>query len=106
MAVVATPPGERHGLPALMAAACLRENRWQVHHLAADLPAAEISALAAHVGADLVVLSTTGRDSAEVAGQVAGLVHAAAPAATVLIGHPGQALRSLAAAASSQQALS
>src|SRR5438128_1443270 len=31
-AVVATPPGERHGLPALMAAACLREDRWLVHH--------------------------------------------------------------------------
>ncbi|MGI9008209.1 MAG: B12-binding domain-containing protein [Streptosporangiaceae bacterium] len=96
VAVVATPPGERHGLPALMAAACLRENRWQVHHLAADLPAAEISALAAQVGADLVVLSTTGHDSAEVARQVADRVHAAAPAATVLIGHPGQTLGSLA----------
>ena len=99
VAVVATPPGERHGLPALMAAACLRENHWQVHHLAADLPAAEISALAAHVGADLVVLSTTGHDAATAAGHVAESVHAAAPAATVLIGHPGQNLASLAASA-------
>ena len=32
-AVVATVPGERHALPALMAAACLREDRWLVHHL-------------------------------------------------------------------------
>jgi MerR family transcriptional regulator, light-induced transcriptional regulator len=99
IAVVATPPGERHGLPALMAAACLREHRWQVHHLASDLPAAEISALAAHVGARLVVLSTACEGSAEAARQVADAVHAAAPAVTVLTGHPGQTLSSLTARA-------
>ena len=47
IAVTATPPAERHGLPALMAAACLREDRWLVHHLAADLPVAEVIGLAA-----------------------------------------------------------
>ncbi len=100
IAVVATPPGERHGLPALMAATCLRENRWQVHHLAADLPAAEISAMAAQVGAGLVVLSTACHDTGDAARQVADAVRAAAPAAVVLVGHPGQTLASLAARAS------
>jgi acyl-CoA synthetase (AMP-forming)/AMP-acid ligase II len=30
-------------MPALMAAACLREDRWLVHHLATDLPVAEVA---------------------------------------------------------------
>ena len=62
IAVVTTPPGERHGLPALMAAACLREDRWLVHHLAADLPVAEVAGLASQVGAGLVVLSSATTD--------------------------------------------
>ncbi len=74
-AVVTTPPGERHGLPALMAAACLREDHWQVHHLAADLPVAEVAELASDVGAGLVVFSCTtaaaARRGASAAGQVA-----------------------------------
>jgi hypothetical protein len=32
-------------------AACLREERWLVHHLAADLPAGEVTRLAGDVGA-------------------------------------------------------
>ena len=50
VAVTATAPGERHALPTLMAAACLREDHWRVHHLAADLPAADVIALAADTG--------------------------------------------------------
>ena len=57
IAVASTPPGERHGLPALMATACLREDRWLVHHLAADLPVNEVTGLARLAGASLVVLS-------------------------------------------------
>jgi hypothetical protein len=41
-----------------MAAACLRENHWQVHHLACDLPTSEIGTLAVAVAANLIVLST------------------------------------------------
>src|SRR3954471_22110114 len=33
--IVATAPGELHGLPALMASIVLRADRWQVHHLGA-----------------------------------------------------------------------
>ena len=47
VAVTTTPPGERHALPAMMAAACLREDLWQVRDLAADLPVAEVISLAA-----------------------------------------------------------
>ncbi len=93
-AIVTTPEGERHGLPALMAAACLRENHWYVHHLAADLPAAEISTLAREVGASLVVLSTA-TPAGAVAAAAAELMPAAAPRATVLIGHSGDNLAEL-----------
>lgn len=58
-AVVTTPPGELHSLPALMAAAGLREDRWIVHHLGADLPLAETLDLARQADADLVVFSCT-----------------------------------------------
>jgi methanogenic corrinoid protein MtbC1 len=94
-AVVATPPGERHGMPALMAAVCLRENRWRVHHLSADLPAAEIGTLAAAVGASLVVLSTASADGVVSAEDAARSVRAACPGATVLIGRPGDTLARL-----------
>ena len=98
-AVVATPPGERHGMPALMAAACLRQHRWQVHHLAADLPAAEIAGLAAQVGARLVVLSTATADGARSAAAAADLIRSASPAATVLTGRSGDTLADLLARA-------
>ena len=62
IAVVSTPPGERHGLPALMATACLREDRWLVHHLAADLPVNEVTGLARLADASLVVLSSPPRN--------------------------------------------
>lgn len=94
-AVVTTPPGERHGMPALMAAACLRENHWQVHHLSADLPAPELAALTRQVGAKLVVLSTATTDGAEQARATARLVHETVPDVTVLTGHSGDSLTSL-----------
>jgi MerR family transcriptional regulator, light-induced transcriptional regulator len=94
-AVVATPPGERHGLPALMAAACLREDRWLVHHLAADLPAGEATRLADQVGADLIVLSSATTDAARQAQQDAQAIAAVSPGLTVLAGRPGDSLHDL-----------
>jgi hypothetical protein len=35
----------------MMAAAWLREDHWHVHHVAADVPAAEVISLAADTGA-------------------------------------------------------
>jgi len=95
-AVVTTPPGERHGLPALMAAACLREDRWLVHHLAADLPVAEVSRFALDAGAGLVVFSAATQGGATGAAAAAAEVAAACPDTRVLAGRPGASLRDLA----------
>jgi MerR family transcriptional regulator, light-induced transcriptional regulator len=95
IAVVATPPGERHGLPALMAAACLREDRWLVHHLAADLPVAEVIGLALDTGADLVVLSSATVQTARAARRAAREIGFSAPRLRVLAGRPGDSLRQL-----------
>src|SRR5215469_5241541 len=88
-AVVTTPPGERHGLPALMAAACLREDRWLVHHLASDLPLMEITRFAEHAGAGLVVLSSAMDQTAREARQAAEVITGTHPGLTVLAGQPG-----------------
>lgn len=93
--LVTTPQGERHAMPALMAAACLRENHWNVHHLGSDLPAREVSALAAAVGADLVVLSTATAAGASQAAQANQLLRDTDPGIVVLIGHAGDTLDDL-----------
>jgi MerR family transcriptional regulator, light-induced transcriptional regulator len=98
-AVVATPPGERHGLPALMAAACLREDRWLVHHLASDLPVGEVIRLAGQVGAGLVVLSAARSETARQARQAAQAITATRPRLNVLAGRPGDSLHDLLARA-------
>lgn len=98
--VVATPPGERHGLPALMAALCLREDRWLVHHLATDLPVEEVTRLVDQVAAGLVVFSTvtseatlSARDAARSIGN--------RPYLDVLVGRAGDSLHDLLARAGS-----
>ncbi|HEY6499403.1 MAG TPA: cobalamin B12-binding domain-containing protein, partial [Streptosporangiaceae bacterium] len=95
IAVVTTPPGERHGLPALMATACLREDRWLVHHLAADLPVAEVTALARQAGAGLTVLSSATTGSARLARELADDLRRAVPGMFVLAGQPGDTLSQL-----------
>ncbi len=99
VAVVTTPPGERHGLPALMAAVCLREDHWLVHHLADDIPVAEVTWLAGQVGAGLVVLSSATTSAARRARGAAGEITAALPGVTVLTGRPGDSLHDLRARA-------
>jgi MerR family transcriptional regulator, light-induced transcriptional regulator len=95
IAVAATPPAERHALPALMAAACLREDRWLVHHLAADLPVADVIGLALEAGADLVVLSSATAQAARAARRAAREIGFAAPRLRVLAGRPGDRLSQL-----------
>jgi len=95
VAVVTTPPGERHGLPALMATACLREDRWLVHHLAADLPAAEVAGLAREAGAGLVVLSSATAEATRTAAEAAAEITRSAAGLTVLTGRPGDSLSQL-----------
>lgn len=98
-AVVATPPGERHGLPALMAAACLREDRWLVHHLASDLPVEEVARLAGQAGASLVVLSSAMEETARQARAAARAITTTHPRLKALAGRPGASLHDLLAAA-------
>ena len=87
-----TPPGEHHALPSLMAAACLREDRWQVHDLAADLPADELVSFAAETGASLVVLSSATPGAARIAAREAREIRERLPHARVLAGRPGDTL--------------
>ncbi len=95
VAVVSPPPGERHSLPSLMGAACLREDRWLVHHLATDLPAAEVAGLVRMTGASLVVLSAATTESARVALQAAEEITQSVPGVHVLNGGPGETLSRL-----------
>jgi methanogenic corrinoid protein MtbC1 len=95
VALATTPPGERHGLPAMMAAACLREDHWQVHHLAADLPTDEVISLAAETGASLIVLSSATADGARTARREAREISQRLPEVRVLAGRPGDTLSRL-----------
>jgi methanogenic corrinoid protein MtbC1 len=55
--VVATLPGERHGLGARLAAASAALEGWRVTHLGVDLPVVEISDAARALGARAVAVS-------------------------------------------------
>ena len=59
LAVVASPEGEQHRLPGLMATAVLRADRWRVHHLGADVPADDLVGFVRGCTPDVVVLSVT-----------------------------------------------
>ena len=82
-----------------MATACLREDRWLVHHLACDLPVAEVTRLALDTGASLVVLSATTSEAVRRARQAAAEIRLAAPGRHVLAGQPGDTLSQLRALA-------
>jgi excisionase family DNA binding protein len=80
--VVATPPGNLHGIPAAMVAAALRADRFDVHHLGADVPTTDLVDLAVDVRAELVALSVTVQspDRTALAEAVEALHAAAVPA--------------------------
>ena len=78
-----------------MATACLREDRWLVHHLAADLPVAELTGLAREAGASLVVLSSATTEAVQRAGQEADEITRSAAGLHVLAGQPGDTLGQL-----------
>jgi hypothetical protein len=77
-----------------MATTCLREDRWLVHHLAADLPVAEVIKLARATGAGLVVLSSSTTEATSLADQAAAEI-AQAAGLPVLTGQPGETLSDL-----------
>ena len=90
-----TPPGEHHALPSLMAAACLREDRWHVHDLGADLPTADLIDFAEETGATLIVLSSATADSVRTAGREVREIRERLPHVRVLTGRPGDTLTRL-----------
>lgn len=92
-AVVTTPLGDLHALPSMMAALVLREDRWKVHHLGANLPHADVISLVHDVEADLVVISLTDIDAAANANELARQL--AARGRRVLVGKPGDKLTKL-----------
>jgi MerR family transcriptional regulator, light-induced transcriptional regulator len=64
---VAAVSGDHHSLPTLMAAVALRDANWQVHHLGADTPPAELQRFCTKQPVDLAVITVTNPDSIEVA---------------------------------------
>ena len=95
-AVVTTPAGEHHELPALMAAIALRWDGWRVHHLASDIPASDLAEFLQRERPDLLVLSLTiaNENSARPAREAAEQ-----HGVPVLTGRNGQRLSDLLAAA-------
>jgi len=92
LAVVASPVGERHRLPSLMATAALRGQRWRVQHVGSGVPAGDLADFVDETQPDLVVLSVTMREPAvhDFCAEVAG-----ASAVPVLAGGAGQPLAGL-----------
>ena len=78
-----------------MATACLREDRWLVHHLAADVPVAEVTGLVKEAGASLVVLSSATAEAAQRAAAEADEITRSAAGLRVLAGQPGDTLDQL-----------
>ena len=95
VAVTTTPPGEHHALPSLMAAACLREDRWQVHDLGADLPTDELVRFAEETAANLVVISSATPGAVRTAAREAREIRDRLPHVRVLTGRPGDTLARL-----------
>ena len=89
-AVVAAMAGDRHALPTSMAAVALREDRWHVHHLGADLPNDELIGFCDDQDVDLVVLTVTAGHADATARRTAQVLEDRG--IRVLVGHPGARL--------------
>lgn len=92
-AVVAAMAGDRHALPTSMAAVALREDRWHVHHLGADLPNGDLLDFCDDHEVDLVVLTVTAGHADATARRTANLLERRG--VRVLVGHPGARLDDL-----------
>jgi excisionase family DNA binding protein len=92
-AAVAALSGDRHALPTTLAAICLREDNWLVHHLGADLPTDELMRFCHRQHIDLVVLTVTVIELRAAATRTAEQLHALGLRA--LVGGPGRSLDEL-----------
>ena len=90
---VAALSGDRHALPTTLAAICLREDNWLVHHLGADLPADELMRFCHRQHVDLVVLTVTVSKLRAAATRTAEQLHGLGLRA--LVGGPGRSLDEL-----------
>ena len=90
---VAAVSGDHHSLPTMMATVALRDANWQVHHLGADTPSAELVRFCTEQPVDLAVLTVTNPDSIEVAEHTADTLRAAGIRA--IVGGPGRTLNDL-----------
>ncbi len=97
--LVAAIQGDRHSLPTTMAAVALREDNWNVQHLGADMPVAEIISFCATEPLDLVVLTVTEPKLVKAAQAAAASLRALGIA--VIVGGPGRTLGELLALARS-----
>lgn len=90
---VAAVSGDHHSLPTMMATVALRNDNWQVHHLGADTPSAELLRFCTEQPVDLAVLTVTNPDSIEVAEHTADTLRAAG--IRTIVGSPARTLDDL-----------
>lgn len=93
VAIVVTPLGEEHVLPAVMAAAVLRQTRWITHYLGAQVPVSDVVDLCREVRADIAVISVTMPDAYANAVALAQAMEAVG--VTAHLGGKGRAIRDL-----------
>jgi len=93
--VVASVTGDHHSLPTSMAAVTLRADNWNVEHLGADMPPDELVRFCAEHDVDVVVISSTNPDTAELAAAAAHRVEEAGT--RCVLGSPGRTLDDLVA---------
>lgn len=91
--VVATLPGERHGLGARLVAAAAALEGWHVTHLGVDLPARDIAVAARSVGARAVAVSVVNAEAAGHAGTGIAELKDALPEGTAILVGGGAARR-------------
>ncbi len=90
---VAAVSGDHHSLPTMMATVALRDANWQVHHLGADTPPAELVQFSTQQPVDLAVITVTNPGSIETAERTALSLRAAG--VRTIVGGPGRTLDDL-----------
>jgi len=90
VALVVTPTGEEHRLPALMAGAVLRGAGWDTRDVEAT-PAAEVAQLARQTDPALIVISVTVQAAGDAVAELQDALRGVL-AAPVLVGGPGESL--------------
>lgn len=91
--VVATLPGERHGLGARLVAAAAGLEGWHVTHLGVDLPARDIAGAVRTLGAAAVAVSLVNVDILHGAGEALAELHRGLPEGTAILLGGGAASR-------------